>query len=187
MTPRSEWIQALLPLAAPVPAAGLAVAVGALSSHALAAVAIAAAVCLGARSAVEFLRIQHRRDSADRWIVSHAGSRPDDEVIEARIHELVAPRTRTTLASTLRRIAIESIAPSQVYRTAVSVNRRSLAAHAGELLEIADELEDVEHPVSPRGVALAHHLVTEVGSPLYVPARARELTVRLAQARAAMH
>lgn len=187
MTPRWSWGQALLPLAAPVPAAALAVAVGALSTDALVAVAIAAAVCLAARSAAEFLRIQHRRDEADRWIVSRAGSRPDDEVIDARILELVAPRTRASLASTMRRIAIESISPSHVYRTAVSVNRRSLASHAWELLEIAQELEDVEHPVSPRGVALAHHLVTEVGSPLYVPARARELTVRLAQTRAAMH
>jgi hypothetical protein len=187
VTPRRPWIQALLPLAAPVPAAALAATVGALSTDALAAVAIAAAVCLAARSAAELLRVQHRRAVADRWIVSHAGTRPADEVIDARIHELVAPRTRTSLASTMRRIAFESISPSQVYRTAVSVNRRSLAAHAGELLAIAQELEDVEHPVSPRGVALAHHLVTEVGSPLYVPARARELTVRLAQTRSAMH
>jgi hypothetical protein len=185
--PRSAWIQALLPLAAPVPVAALAVAAGALSTDALVAVAIAAGVCLAARSAAELLRIQRRRHDADRWIVSHVGNRPDDEVIEARIDELVAPRTRTTLASTLRRIAVEAVSPSRVYRTAVSVNRRSLAAHAGELLEIAHELEDVEHPVAPRGVVLAHHLVTEVGSPLYVPGRARELTVCLAQTRAAMH
>lgn len=186
MTPRSAWLQALLPLAAPVPVAALAAALGVLSTNAMVAVAIAAAICLSGRSAAELLRAQHRRDDADRWIVGHAGARPDDDLIEARIHELVTPRTRTTLASTLRRIAIEAITPSQIYRTPVSVNRRSLAAHVDELLEIAQDLEDVEHPVSARGVALAHRLVTEVGSPLYVPARARELTVRLAQTRAAM-
>jgi type III secretion system FlhB-like substrate exporter len=186
MTPRSAWLQALLPLAAPVPVAALAAVAGVLSTNAMVAVAIAAAICLTGRSAVELLRAQHHRDDADRWIVSHGGARPDDDLIEARIHELVALRTRTTLASTLRRIAVETVTPSQIYRTPVSVNRRNLTAHVDELLEIAHDLEDVEHPVSPRGVALAHRLVTEVGSPLYVPARARELTVRLAQTRAAM-
>jgi hypothetical protein len=186
MTPRSAWLQALLPLAAPVPVAALAAVAGVLSTNAMVAVAIAAAICLTGRAAVELLRAQHHRADADRWILSHGGARPDNDLIEARIHELAAPRTRTTLASTLRRIAVEAVTPSQIYRTPVSVNRHSLAAHVDELLEIAHDLEDVEHPVSPRGVALAHCLVTEVGSPLYVPARARELTVRLAQTRAAM-
>jgi hypothetical protein len=184
--PRSRWLEALLPLAAPVPVAALAATAGVLSTNTLVAVVIAAAICLAGRSVAELARAQRRRAQADRWILSHAGARPDDRLIEARVHELVAPRTRTTLAATLRRIAIEAIASPQVYRTPVSVNRRNLAAHAGALLELAHELEDVEHPVSPRGVALAEHLVTEVGSPLYAPARARELPVRLAQTLAAM-
>lgn len=186
MTPRSAWREALLPLAVPVPVAALAAVAGVLSTERLVAVVIAAAICLAGRSAAELVRAQRRRAQVDRWIVSHSGARPDDCLIEARMRELVAPGTRTTLAATLRRIAIDAIAPPPPYRTPVSVNRRNLAAHAGELLELAHELEEVDRPVSPRGVVLAGHLVTEVGSPLYVPARARELTVRLAQTRAAM-
>jgi hypothetical protein len=186
VTPRSAWLEALWPLAAPVPVAALAAIAGVLSATALLAVAIAAGICLAGRSIAELVRAQQRRARADRWILSHAGERPDDDLIEARVGELVAAQTRTTLAATLRRIAVEAIAPPQAYRTPASVNRRNLAAHAGELLELAHELEALEQPVSPRGVALAEHLVTEVGSPLYAPARARELPIRLAQTRAAM-
>ena len=82
MTPRSAWLQALLPLAAPVPVAALAAAVGVLSTNAMVAVAIAAAICLSGRSAAELLRAQHQRDDADRWILGHAGARPDDDLID---------------------------------------------------------------------------------------------------------
>src|SRR4029077_15155007 len=82
MTPRSAWLQPLLPLAAPVPVAALAAAAGVLSTNAMVAVAIAAAVCLSGPSAAELLRAQPRRDDADRWILGHAGARPGDELIE---------------------------------------------------------------------------------------------------------
>ncbi len=152
----------LLPLAG----ASVAFAGGMLSARALVAVAVSAIACALVRAAVEHARIETARDNADRWIGVHAGRPPSDEILRARIEELQSPRTRKELARAFRRIALEAMGAGRPL-TPAQLNRRRLRRHADDLLELAARLDDLSSPVTPRGVALAHRLVTAGGGPLY--------------------
>jgi hypothetical protein len=152
----------LLPLAG----ASVAFAGGMLSPRALAAVAVSAIACALVRAAVEHARIETARDNADRWIGAHAGRPPSEEILRARIDELQSPRTRTELARAYRRIALEAMGAGRPL-TPAQLNRRRLRRHADDLLQLAARLDDLSSPVTPRGVALAHRLVTAGGGPLY--------------------
>jgi hypothetical protein len=147
-------------------------AFGVISRPAVAAVAASALICVLVRATIESIRIETVRENADRWIATHTGRPPSDEVLLGRIRELTDARTRATLANSLRRVVDEAESSRQ---TPVYPNRRRLRAHREELLRLAHALGDLSHPVAPRGVALANRLITIAGSPLHNGQRAGEL------------
>jgi hypothetical protein len=167
-----------LPYLVPLAGALVASASGVLSLPALAAVAVSAIGCALVRAAAEHIRIEMARDCADRWIGVRAGQPPSDEILLARIDELLSADTRTTLGRAFRRVATDAAGTGRPISPA-QLNRRRLRRHADDLVRLADRLEDMSSPVTPRGVALAHRLVTEGGGPLYNARTAETLPVSL--------
>jgi hypothetical protein len=150
----------------PLAGALAASASGVLSSPALIAVTVSAVVCALVRVAVARVRVELIRDQADRWLGAHTGRAPSDEVLVARIDELLSARTRITLGRSFRRIAADAVSGGRPMSPA-QLNRGRLRCHADDLVRLADRLEDLSAPVTARGVALAHRLVTAGGGPLY--------------------
>jgi hypothetical protein len=167
-----------IPYLIPLVGAAAASASGILSSRALAAVAVSAIACALVRVVVEAARIEMTRDQADRWIGARAGQPPSDEILLARIDELLSARTRTTLGRSFRRIAADAVSGGRPMSPA-QLNRGRLRRHADDLVRLADRLEDLSLPVTPRGVALAHRLVTAGGGPLYNARDGERLRVSL--------
>jgi hypothetical protein len=155
-----------IPFLVPLAGALVAAAGGVLSSPALIAVTVSAVACALVRMAVEHIRAELTRDRADRWLGAHTGQAPSNDVLVARIRELLSPRTRTTLGRSFRRIAADAVSGGRPVSPA-QLNRGRLRRHADDLVRLADRLEDLSAPVTPRGVALAHSLVTAGGGPLY--------------------
>jgi hypothetical protein len=174
----SSVVTAGVPYLVPLPGAAVASASGILSSQALAAVAVSAIACALVRVVVEHARIEVTRDQADRWIGARVGQPPSDEVLLARIDELLSARTRTTLGRSFRRIAADAVSGGRPMSPA-QLNRGRLRRHADDLVRLADRLEDLALPVAPRGVALAHRLVTAGGGPLYNARDGERLRVSL--------
>jgi hypothetical protein len=162
----------------PLAGALVALAAGVETRKVVAAVAAAAVLCALVRAVVEHVRIEADRERADEWIAMRAGRPPADELLLARIGELLDPKLRGALARSFRRIAQDAqsagraVAPGQL-------NRRTLRPHVPVLMAVADRLADRTRPVSPRGVALAYRLVTTGAGPLYVPRRGDELAPKL--------
>jgi hypothetical protein len=169
-------LRPVVPYLVPVPAAAAAVALGVISRPALAAVAGSAVLCGLVRAAIESVRIELLRDRADGWILAHAVGQPADDVVRGRMRELTDPRTRRRLAASIRVVTDASDAAgwNRLYP-----NRGRIRAHRRELHHLARRLADVSHPVTPRGVALAHRLVTAAGGPLYDPRRGDELAAAI--------
>jgi hypothetical protein len=171
----------LLPLAAAIAAS----AAGLESVTVLAAVAASALVCAAVRTVVERARIELVREHADEWIVSRTGRPPADAVLLARIDELKSARLRGDLARSFRRIATDAASTGRAL-TPSQHNRRALVPHIAELRLLAAGLDDSQAMLTPRGVALAHRLVTAGGGPLYNPGRAAELPASLRATLAAL-
>jgi len=102
-----------------------------------------------------------RRIEADDWLLG-AGrvSR-----YEWRVAELTSARERTILARSLRSLVREL--HSNLRRSTVPVNRKSVGPHSAELEALADRLADLERPVEPAGMIEVERLLTSPGSPLY--------------------
>jgi hypothetical protein len=162
-----------------VPLAGalVALALGVEKLTVLAAVAASAIVCALVRSAVEHLRIESARERADEWLSCRAGTPPSDELLVARIDELLDPGLRRMLARSFRRLAADAVGGGPIH-TPSQQNRRVLREHVSELQAVADRLGD-SRPVSARGMAIAYRLVTHGGSPLYVARFADDVNPRL--------
>lgn len=169
---------------APVPAAGVAAVLGVVSTAALVAVAVSAALCALVRVTVECVRVEALRDRADAWIVAHAVGQPTDDLVVRRMRELTDPRTRTALAAAVRSIAEDSRTGGWSWM--MYPNHRGIREHRRELVHLARELGDLSRPVAPRGVALAHRLVTAAGGPLHDPGRADELSAAVRDTIAAL-
>jgi hypothetical protein len=155
-----------IPFLVPLAGALAASASGVLSSPALIAVTVSAVACALVRIAVEHVRVELTRDRADRWLSAHTGQAPSDDVLVARIDELLSVRTRTALGRSFRRIAADAVSGGRPMSPA-QLNRGRLRRHTDDLVRLADRLEDLSAPVTARGVALAHSLVTAGGGPLY--------------------
>jgi hypothetical protein len=155
-----------IPYLVPLAGAALASAGGVLSAPAFAAVAGSAVACALVRLTVEYIRVETAREWADRWIGVRTGEPPSDEILCARIAELQTARTRRDLGRTFRRIATDASGAGRPLMPA-QLNRPRLRRHTDDLLKLADRLEDLSSPVTPRGVALARRLVTAGGGPLY--------------------
>lgn len=178
-----EILHPTLPYLAPVPAAAIAVSFGVVSRPGLAAVAVSATLCALVRAMVESIRIELLRDHADAWIVAHAAGQPTDEIVLRRMRELTDPRTRGSLATSIRLVADASEVAGW---TRLYPNRRRIGAHRRELRHLAHKLGNLDRPVNPRGVALAHRLLTAAGGPLHDPHRADELAAALRDTIAAL-
>jgi hypothetical protein len=164
----------LVPLAGALVALGL----GVETRTVLAAVSLSALVCAFVRAAIEHLRIESARERADEWLACRTGRPPDDELLLARIDELLDPRLRHTLARSFERIAADTRRGGRMH-TPAQHNRRVLRHHAPAIVALSDRLADRSRPVSARGMAMAYRLVTLGGSPLYVAAAAEDLGPRL--------
>jgi hypothetical protein len=170
---------------APLAGALVALAAGVETRTVLAVVAASAIACAVVRAAVELARIETARERADRWIGMRVGQPPEDELLLARIDELLDPRLRTAIARSFRRIAADAGSSARMVSPA-QCNRRALRPHRSQIAAVAERLGDGSRPVSPRGMALVHLLVTAGGSPLYNARSVGELPARLSAALAAL-
>jgi hypothetical protein len=132
---------------------------------------------------IESIRIELRCDRADAWIVAHAVGQPTDDIVLRRMRELADPRTRASLATSIRLIADASEVAgwNRLYPS-----RRRIRAHRHELRHLARELGDLSRPVNPRGVALARRLLTAAGGPLHAPYGPDELSAAVRDTIAAL-
>jgi hypothetical protein len=101
-----------------------------------------------------------------------------------RAAELVVPRRRFDLAQTLRRVVAE--ADARHLPNAAPINRAAVRVAAQPLLDLASWLDDLERPVTARGVLLLELLVADSMSPLFEHEPAGALLERLAEAGAAL-
>jgi hypothetical protein len=166
---------------APIAGALVALATGVEHRTVVLAVAASAVLCAVVRAGVEHVRIESARQRADDWLAMRVGHAPADEVLVARIDELLDPKLRATLTRSFRRIACDAVSQGRIVTPAQN-NRRVLREHVCELEALADRLGDRTLPVTPRGMALAYRLVTTGGSPLYRPTCADEVSSRLGAA-----
>lgn len=169
----------------PLAGALVALAAGVETRAVVVAVAAAAVVCAVVRAVVEHMRIEADRERADEWIAMRAGWPPEDELLRARMEELLDPALRDALACSFRRIAQDALSTDRVVSPA-RLNRRTLRPQAPVLMAVSDRLADRARPVSPRGVALAYRLVTAGAGPLYLSHRDDELGPKLQTTLAAL-
>ncbi len=132
------------------------------------AVAASAVVCAVVRAVVEHMRIEADRERADEWIAMRAGRPPEDELLRARMEELLEPALRDDArllvpADRAGRTQHRQGAHRHGSTGARSARRRPCSWPWPTGWPIA------ARPVSPRGVALAYRLVTAGGGPLYLP------------------
>ncbi len=163
---------------APIAGALAALATGVEHRTVVLAVAASAILCAVVRAAVEHVRIESARARADEWLATRVGRAPADDLLRARIDELLDPKLRATLTRSFQRIARDAVSAGRIVTPAQN-NRRVLREHVCELEALAARLGDRTRPVTPRGMALAYRLVTTGGSPLYRPTCADEVTSRL--------
>jgi len=110
------------------------------------------------------------RDAADEELL--VGGLPTT-LTTWRADELTSTKNRLELAGSVRRLV--RMADARYLPGATPLNRLVVREEAETLGALADRLEDLERPVSARGMLLMDKLVTDGYGPLYVPYRAGEL------------
>jgi hypothetical protein len=101
-----------------------------------------------------------------------------------RTEELVGDDSRVELGRSLTHVvhsADERLLPS-----ASPLNRASIRARRGHLLELAARLYDLSRPVAPRGVLLVDRLLYDGSGPLYDRSAPNRLQAEVLQALAAL-
>jgi hypothetical protein len=86
----------------------------------------------------------------------------------------------------LRNLVDAAEEPARALSSAIPVQRKQILHERGFLLQLALDLES-DDDVNPRGVALLERLLTDGGSPFYMPAPEGTLRDALTHAHAAMH
>lgn len=155
------------PYLVPIGVASAAAATGWASPLTLSAVAIATAIGASVRAGIECVRIDLQRERLDAWIITRGGEVPVASDLSARVEELRSERLRGALATTLWRIATAAVATGGPGAARARRARRALQPFVGDLLALAEQLRDIQHPLSPRAVALANRLVRHAESPIY--------------------
>jgi hypothetical protein len=119
-------------------------------------------------------------DRIDRELAG--GASPEASVASAlRAQELTATRTRRDLASGLQRAVASAIAAGEARTRRAPLHRAGVLASAAEIGELSRKLL-ADGPVSVRGVAETHLLLTNGAGPLHNRRSAQRLgaTVRRA-------
>lgn len=169
-----------------VPAAAAGHATGRLSLRALIGVAVAGPLAAAVALLTQHLRDDAGRRRADRYLATGCGRPPDERRLADHRAALTTPRSRRTLAATLRRIAGDAGPPAALPTRPAQFNPH-LRRFAGDLRDLADAVETAAAgPAGARGIALVRVLVSDGAGPLYDPRRGGELAAALARARGAL-
>jgi len=172
--------RAALPYAILVPLPALAIATGLVGWPFAVAVCVSIAIAGLARVCIVASQLAAARAKVDTWIRLHPASAPRSAAIAQRMEELVSPRKRKMLASSLRRAVKCAAKPPAI--SASVLNYPAVRAQSSLVLALADRLGDLERGAHPHGVLLALDLLTQGGSPFYNPTRAHELAATLQRA-----
>jgi hypothetical protein len=126
-----------------------------------------------------------RRGALDRRLAHGADPRATPELAR-RARQLTSRRCRAGLAEGIRNLIDAAEEPERGYSAAVPLQRRAILAERDFLLALAADLRS-DDELSPRGIALVEHLLTDGMSPLYAPGPEGGLHNALTHARAALH
>jgi hypothetical protein len=128
----------------------------------------------------DHLRTLANAERIDRELAD--GVSPEASVASAlRAQELTAMRTRRDLASGLQRAVDSARAPRSPRSSGAPLYRPGVLGSADEIAELSRRLL-TDGPVSVRGVAEAHLLLTNGAGPLYRRASSRHLTASVRRA-----
>ena len=122
---------------------------------------------------------RRQREAADAWI-QRSATVPDR--LSWRAAELTSGRERRLLAGSLRSVVAE-LSPSRM-PGAAPLNRVALRPHTRLLSTLADRLDDLERPVTARGILEVQWLLIDPDSPFY--ARSEEDEDELEEVRKAV-
>jgi hypothetical protein len=116
-----------------------------------------------------------------------AGASPSEcPELARRAEQLRSPRNRRVLATGLERVIDAAEERPHPYSSAVPLRRDAIVRERAGLLGLAAELRETETPVNVRGVTFVDMLLTDGGSPLYVPNDEQTLEGAIRHARAAL-
>jgi hypothetical protein len=129
--------------------------------------------CAGAlRAAFESHQLSRLRRRADAELLGAAAPRHPD-LVAWRSGELGSERNRHLVARALRRL-VGDLDPHRL-PGASPLNRPGARPHAELILALANRIDDLERPVSARGMLQLEDLLTDGFGPLYARDRAGEL------------
>jgi hypothetical protein len=131
-----------------------------------AALAAASVLAAGGAAVRAWLQRVQLCERADRFIATDTGAPPAAAVLAARRAELLSTRERRTLATSLRRLVGDALAPPKM-SARIPTDRGAVRAEAAQIERLAARLADVDTPVAPRSVANVHLLITDPGSPIF--------------------
>jgi hypothetical protein len=109
----------------------------------------------------------------------------DHRDLTVRAWQITRPPARERLATALDAILINAERPRAERDATVPLYRAEVEVARGEILRLVERLRD-PRPVRPRGVALAHLLLTDETGPLYVASPNDELWRQVRRAAAAL-
>jgi hypothetical protein len=131
------------------------------------------------------LSLPHLGGWLDRRLAS--GASPDESpALRRRARKLTSKRKRCALAVSVSRLVDEADQPATPLTAAVPIQRRAIRACRPLLTMVAEDLEDTNLPVQPKGVALVQQLLRDGASPVYAPLGERALEEALRRAHAAL-
>jgi hypothetical protein len=111
-----------------------------------------------------FFERRRSRAEADTWI-ARLRERDLPQDFDWRIAELTCPRERRALGTSIRKI-VPGVSAERL-PGASPLNRVALRPHGAALAALADRLDDLERPVSARGILAVRGLLTDPDGALY--------------------
>jgi hypothetical protein len=125
-----------------------------------------------------------KKQALDRRLIEGESPQASPE-LSRRAALLLDPDERHEVAEAIRQTVTASLEPQRGPSSKVSLNRAGIETARKELDELGATL-DGGAPVTPRGVAMARHLVTDMASPLYCESASETLAEAARHARIAM-
>jgi hypothetical protein len=112
-------------------------------------------------------RVWLHRSALDRMLAEGADPSSSAE-LAYRAAQLTSPRSRRSLAAGITRTIEAAEEPVRPLTAQVPLQRREILAARVVLNELAGDVGGAD-PVQVRGLALAERLLTDGGSPIYMP------------------